>query len=68
MISEFVQALLPSKTFQLGDIAANVCGTLFALLAAWKLDTSRGTTYEAVDLDYFALEDNDVEEDDRNAV
>jgi VanZ family protein len=35
VMSEYVQALLPSKTFQLGDILANIAGTLAALWVAW---------------------------------
>ncbi|KZT57762.1 hypothetical protein CALCODRAFT_433787 [Calocera cornea HHB12733] len=38
IVSEFVQALLPYKTFQLGDIAANLLGSSLGLWLSWNLE------------------------------
>lgn len=38
IVSEFVQALLPYKTFQIGDIAANLLGSSLGLWLAWNLE------------------------------
>ncbi|KZO98937.1 hypothetical protein CALVIDRAFT_561864 [Calocera viscosa TUFC12733] len=38
IVSEFVQALLPYKTFQVGDIAANLLGSSVGLWLSWNLE------------------------------
>ncbi|EJU04288.1 hypothetical protein DACRYDRAFT_114641 [Dacryopinax primogenitus] len=38
IVSEFVQGLLPYKTFQLGDIAANLLGSSLGLYLSWNLE------------------------------
>ncbi|KZV59332.1 hypothetical protein PENSPDRAFT_644952 [Peniophora sp. CONT] len=38
VISEFVQSLLPYKTFQFGDIVANILGSSIGLYSAYHLD------------------------------
>jgi len=38
IVSEFVQALLPNRTFQLGDIAANLLGSSLGLWISWTLE------------------------------
>ncbi|PVG00400.1 hypothetical protein CPB86DRAFT_805868 [Serendipita vermifera] len=38
VVSEFIQSLLPYKTFQWGDVAANVLGSSLGLFGAWRLE------------------------------
>lgn len=40
-MSEFVQAILPTKTFQYGDILANIVGTTLGSAVAGYMQTSR---------------------------
>lgn len=58
VLSEIIQALLPYKTFQFGDILANLAGTALSLGLAYKLDFvrhrshSQSSLYEAVEPEY----------------
>ncbi|KAK9898299.1 hypothetical protein P389DRAFT_31856 [Cystobasidium minutum MCA 4210] len=64
VISEFAQTLVPSKTFQVGDILANIGGTAISLWLAYKLDNASDANYESLELDPFDLERHELERED----
>ena len=59
IVSEFVQAALPYKTFQIGDIAANLLGTACGLYGSMRLDHSRRRHIEEVAHLYLPADDED---------
>ncbi|KAF8973068.1 hypothetical protein BDZ97DRAFT_1779181 [Flammula alnicola] len=65
IISEFVQAALPYKTFQWGDVVANFCGSSVGLYVAYYLERYYRHRREIARL-YRPLSDSisDVEEDE----
>lgn len=60
--SEFVQSLLPYKTFQWGDVTANVLGASVGLLIAYRLEKYYRFRREVARL-YQPLGESDAEED-----
>lgn len=60
-----MQAALPYKTFQIGDIAANLLGTACGLYGSVQLDRSRRRRMEEVAHLYLPADDDDDEGDEQ---
>ena len=65
-MSEFVQAALPYKTFQIGDIAANLLGTACGLYGSTRLDRHQRQRVEEVAHLYLPADDDDDDDDDES--